>query len=203
MQDKKLPVIAINRECGAGGRTLAVILSERLGIPYYDRDFVSKTAEESGYEETEVEAEGEEMSASSKAFNNFLNSVVSYSSSHDAIFKAEKKVILKLAENPCIMVGRCADRILAEAGIDVVSIYLHAPLEMRIKRAEELKESDGEKAEKFVEKRDSQRRIFYKQYTGSEIFDASNYTFTFDVGRIGIEQCAEIVLNMLENNKSK
>lgn len=200
MQEKRLPVIAINRECGAGGRSLAAILSEKLDIPYYDRDFVSKTAEESGYEETEVEAEGEEMSASSKVFNNFLNSVVSYSSSHDAIFRAEKRVILKLAESPCIMVGRCADRILAEAGTEMVSIYLHGPMKMRIKRVMELKGIDSEKAEKLVEKRDHQRRIFYKQYTGSEIFDASNYTFSFDVGRITIEQCAEIVLNMIENS---
>ncbi len=199
MQDKKIPVIVINREYGAGGRTLAAILADRLKVPYYDRDFVSKTAAESGYEETEVEEEGEEMSTSSKVFNNILNSVVSYSSSHDAIFEAEKKVILKLAESPCIMIGRCADRILAERGIDTVSIYLHAPFEMRLKRAEELSENGGEKVEKFVEKRDSQRRIFYKQYTGCDISDASNYTFCFDVGKVSVEQCARIVLNMIED----
>ena len=34
MGKKKIPVIVINREYGAGGRSLAAILSERLGIPY-------------------------------------------------------------------------------------------------------------------------------------------------------------------------
>jgi cytidylate kinase len=162
---------------------------------------VSKTADVSGYGENEVEVEGEEMSNPSRVINNILNSVVSYSSSHDAIFEAEKKVILKLAESPCIMIGRCADRVLAQAGVEAISIYLHAPLEKRLKRAEELAESGEEKAEKFLEKRDSQRRVFYKQYTGHDIFDASNYTFCFDVGKISIEQCAKIVLDMIESEQ--
>ena len=122
MAEKKIPVITINREYGAGGRSLAEILSDKLGIPYYDREFVSKTVEESGYDVEDVEREGEEMSRPSKVLNNILNSTVSYSSSHDAIFSAEKKVILELADKPCIMVGRCADYILGQAGIDTVSV---------------------------------------------------------------------------------
>lgn len=200
MGDKKIPIITINREYGAGGRALASILSERLGIPYYDRDFVSKTVDESGFDTEDVEREGEEMSRSSQVLHNLFNSTVSYSSSHDAIFTAEKKVILDLAKSPCIMVGRCADSILKDAGIDTVSIYLHADPEMRIKRAVELNEYGDLKPDKFVEKRDTQRRTFYKQYTGSEIFDASNYTFCFDVGKVSIPFCADIIINMLEEN---
>lgn len=198
MKESKIPVITINREYGAGGRTLAAMLSEKLGIPYYDRDFVKKTMEESGFDMEDVEREGEELSKSSRVIKNLFNGTVSYPSSHDAIFEAEKKVILKLAESPCIMVGRCADRVLYEAGIETISIYLHAPLEMRIKRTDELEEKGDTNPEKFVEKRDSRRRTFYKQYTGCEIFDASNYTFCFDTGKVGIPACADMILSMLE-----
>lgn len=198
MEMKKLPVITISREYGAGGRTLAAALSERLKIPYYDRELVTKTMEESGYDEEDVEREGEEMSRPSKVLNNLLNSAVSYSSSHDAMFEAAKKVILELAEEPCIIVGRCANMILAEAGIDAVSIYLHAPFEMRLKRTEELAEYGDITPAKFLEKRDELRRTFYKQYTGYELTDASNYTFCFDVGKISIPRCADIVVNLLE-----
>jgi hypothetical protein len=55
---EKCPVITITREYGALGRTLAAALSERLGIPYYDRDFVRKTAEVSGYGVEDIEREG-------------------------------------------------------------------------------------------------------------------------------------------------
>lgn len=197
MDKNKIPIIAINREYGAGGRRLAAILSDRLGIPYYDKDFVSKTVKESGYDKDEVEREGEEISNAAKVIDHFLGSAVSYSSSHDAIFEAEKKVILELAKSPCIMVGRCADQILKKAGIDVVSIYLHAPFDMKLKRAEELNECGDVKPEKFMETRDKQRAIFYKQYTGCEITDASNYTLTFDVGKISIKECADIVLKVI------
>lgn len=194
---QKIPVITINREYGAGGRSLAAILSEKLNIPYYDKDFVQKTMEESGFDEEDVKREGEEMSRSSKVFHDFLNSTVSYSSSHDAIFEAEKKVILKLAESPCIMVGRCADRILADAGIDEISIYLHGPLEMRMKKLKEYEEIGGEKTRKLVEEHDKKRRTFYKQYTGYDMSDASGYTFCFDVGKVSIEECARIILDMM------
>ncbi len=203
MKEKGLPIIAINREYGAGGRALARILSEKLGIPYYDRDFVQKTIEESGYEEEDVEREGEEMSKTARVFNNFLNSAVSYSSSHDAIYNAEKNVILELAKSPCIMVGRCADHILNEAGIDTVSIYLHGPLELRVKRANELAENGDRLPEEFVQERDSRRQTFYKQYTGREIYDAANYTFCFDVGKVSIPECAGIVLDLIEKKGQK
>ena len=203
MEEKRLPVIAINREYGAGGRALASILSEKLGIPYYDRDFVQKTIEESGYEKEDVEREGEEMSKSARVFNNILNSAVSYKSSHDEIYKAEKKVILELAKSPCIMVGRSADHILNEAGIDTVSVYLHGPVELRVKRARELGENGNMTTEKFVEEHDRKRRTFYRQYTGRELFDAANYTFCFDVGKVSVPECAEIILDMIKREGQK
>ncbi len=197
MSGENKTIITINREYGAGGRSLASILSDRLGIPYYDQEFVVKTMAESGYDEEVVEREGEEMSRTSQVLNNFLNSSVSYSSSYDAIYAAEKKVILKLVEEPCIIVGRCANMILKDAGIDTMSIYLHAPMDKRLKRAIEIREEGEEPTAKLVEDHDKKRRTFYKQYTGSELYDASNYTFCFDVGKISIPQCADIILGAL------
>ena len=201
MSEKKIPVITINREYGAGGRALAKILSERLDIPYYDRDFVKKTMEESGFDEEDVEREGEEMSKPSKMIHDFLNSTVSYKSSHDAIFDAEKKVILQLAQSPCIIVGRCADRILAEADVDIVSIYLHASMDSKMKRIKELAENGEKEPGKYAREHDSKRRTFYKEYTGCDIFDASNYTICFDVGKVSVPLCADIIIKMLEESE--
>ncbi len=198
MSEKALPIITINREYGAGGRTLAAVLSEKLGIPYYDKDFVLKTVEESGFDREDVVREGEEISKPSQFLNGFLNSAVSYSSSHDEIFKAEKKVILELAENPCIIVGRCANHILKEAGIDAVSIFLHAPFEKRLKRTLELAEYGNMEPEKYMEERDSKRRNYFSYYTGYDITDSLIYTFCFDVGKISISRCAQIVIDMID-----
>ncbi len=198
MDNMSLPIITINREYGAGGRSLAACLSKRLGISYYDRDFISKTADESGYDSEDIEREGEEISVSSSVINSMFKGIVSYNSSHDAIFEAEKKVILEYAKNPCILVGRCANRILDEAGVDYLSIYLHAPLKFRLKRAAELGENGDVKLEKYVEKRDRMRQIFFKKYTGREIFDATIYSATFDMSKISIEVCADAVIDMIK-----
>ena len=194
---KKCPVITISREYGALGRTLAAALSERLGIPYYDKDFVTKTAEESGFAVEDVVREGENLSASGRVLDSILNSAVSYSSSHDSIFRAQKKIILDLAKSPCIIVGRCADHILRENGVDAFCIYLYASVQKRLKRAEALADSEGMNLEKYIEKRDKLRRTYYKKYTGCDMGSASNYNICLDTGRIPVSTCADIIIDIL------
>ena len=133
----KNTVITISREYAAYGRTIAKGLSERLGIPFYDKDFVKETAKISGYSEEEVNEEGETISPAGSIMNSILNNAAPYTSSHDSIFNAEKELILKLSEKPCIIVGRCADQVLRQAGIDCFSIFLYADLDFRIKRSKE------------------------------------------------------------------
>lgn len=198
--EKKYPVITISREYGALGRTLASILSDRLGIPYYDKDFVKKTAENSGYSLEDVEREGEDLKRSSAMLNSFLNSAVSYKSSHDEIFKAQKSVVLELSKSPCIIVGRAADHILREAGVDVFCIYLYASVKDRRANMENRVENDEMSLEKYIAKRDQTRRTYYKQYTGCEMGNANNYNICFDTGRININLCADIICTILEND---
>ena len=198
---EKCPVITISREYGALGRTLAAKLSERLGIPYYDRDFVKKTAEESGYAVEDVEHEGEELSTSGRMLNKILNSAVSYSSSYDGIYKAQKKVVLQLAQDPCIIVGRCADHILREEGKNVFCVYLYASVKDRLDHVAELAENGTMNIEKYIEKRDKLRKTYYKQYTGHEMGNANNYNICFDTGRINAETCADIIIDILSREQ--
>ena len=54
------------------------------------------------------------------------------------------------------------------------------------------------RTEKYIEKRDKQRRTYYNQYTGHEMGDTSNYTICFDTSRISISACADIVEMLLK-----
>ena len=42
-------VITISREFGSGGRTIGKLVAQKLGIPCYDYEIISKIAEESGF----------------------------------------------------------------------------------------------------------------------------------------------------------
>ena len=203
MDSKERKVITISRLYAAYGRTIARGLSDKLGIPFYDRDFVNRTVEESGYSLEDVEREGESMSTGSKLMNTFLNSAAPYKSSYDAIFEAEKQVVLKLAMEPCIIVGRCSNHILKEAGIPSFDIYLYGSLESRIEHARELREygQEGDLG-KYIEKRDHRRQVYYKNYTGNDMGRADLYSICMDVGAFGPEKTLDCLYHLVRESFS-
>lgn len=41
-------IIAVSREFGSGGRRIAKLVAETLGVPYYDKELIKQVAEENG-----------------------------------------------------------------------------------------------------------------------------------------------------------
>ena len=193
------PVITISRQYAAYGRTVAKGLSERLGIPYYDRDFVKKTAEDSGYTEEDILREGEDITPSSRFWNNLLNNATVYTSSYDGIFNAESKVVLELAKEPCIIVGRSANFVLREAGIPSFNVFLYADLEKRIERAKELGDHGDMDVRKYVNRRDTMRETYCKLYTGSTMSQFDHYQICLDSGYLGPDKCVDILADILQD----
>ena len=200
MSEKRLPVITINRQYAAYGRTTAALLSERLGLMYYDKDFVKKTVAESGFDFEEVKNRGEDITPGNKFINDLMNATVgTYPDYIRKLYLAERQVILELAKEPCIIVGRCANHVLREEKVPVFSIFLYGDLEKRVKRASELAENGNEDLVKYIKKRDTMRNNFYKTFTGTDITDCTNYNICLDTTLIPPEQCADIICGILEN----
>ena len=42
-------VITIGRQCGSGGHTIGEQVAKILGVPFYDRELIEMTAQESGF----------------------------------------------------------------------------------------------------------------------------------------------------------
>ena len=196
MEGKKYSIITIGREYCAGGTSVAERLSQKLGIPWFDRDFAALTAKNSGYALDEVLEEGEELSEFSRFLNSFLNNATSYISSHDEIYKAQREALMMLPR-PCIVMGRCSNLIYKEEGVESFDIFLHADADVRLKRA---KERDGEDIEmKDIEKKDSKRENYYKNYTKHELADCREYNICLDTGAIGYDECADLLANILKD----
>lgn len=196
MSDYK--VITISREYGAGGRSIAKAIAEKLNLPWYDRDFVKKTAEASGYSVEDIQSEGEQVGSATHFITNLLNPI-SYESSADGIFRAQKQVILDMAaKESCIIIGRCANVILKQAGVPAFHIFLYADMEHRMQRAAELGENGGMDLRKYVTRRDSRREAYYKTYTGHEFGDYHDYNICLDTGRLGYDKCVEIITGILQ-----
>ncbi|MDD6283543.1 MAG: cytidylate kinase-like family protein [Oribacterium sp.] len=196
-------IITISREYGANAHWISGQLSERLGLPYYDKDFIRKTAAEHGYDLDTLKKESENIS---NAFLNHLiniTSPVSYKSSYDTIFAAQSQVVLELAKHPCIIVGRCANYILEQAGIPSFDIYLYAEDAWKIRHVKELDLSPEANADPlaYIRRQDQERQHYYKRYTGRDMGRVENYNACLDVGCFGLENTVEVLVDMIQKTR--
>ncbi|HAL20166.1 MAG TPA: cytidylate kinase [Ruminococcaceae bacterium] len=192
-------MITISRQFGSGGRTVGRQLAERLNIPFYDRELVKQVAEETGFDTKFIEENGE-FSSSKSIFSFAVSQGVPCMqnglSVSDFIFCMQRQVILKLAEKPCVIVGRGADYILRDRD-DVFDVFIHASMENRADRIVRLYGESEKKPEQRLADKDKKRKIYYKHYTDREWGDAKNYDMCLDSGRIGIDKCVDLIIDAI------
>ena len=115
-------------------------------------------------------------------------------------YETEADAIQKLAEKPCIILGRCASHILKDR-LNVLNIYVSAPKEFRIQRIMDLDSLSYEDAAKVVEDTDRERSAYYYEHTGRTWGDVNDYHMILDTSEIGIENCANILMQYFEKKE--
>jgi cytidylate kinase len=193
-------LLTIGRQFGSGGREIAFKLAEKLGIKCYDKELIYEAAKESGLAETIIETHDEKPTSS------FLYSLVmdfytlgaNYPNLVDVpinqkAFLAQFDAIKKISKREsCIIVGRCADYIL-ENDPHLISVFIHAPLDIRINRIAERFNIGPDKAKDLIHKTDKNRESYYNYYSNRKWSDINNYHLTIDSGKLDVEQCAEVI----------
>lgn len=189
-------IITISREYASGGSQIGKMLSERLGIPCYDREIIGKVAAESGLCEKFIEDKGEY--GNKVAIETYFATGMYYNgpSVEDSIWAIQHQIIEELAEKePCIIVGRCADYILRKR-TDVLNVFIHADKKTRAKYlAEELKENVLD-PEKYLKELDRRRSTYVQFYTDMKWGDSRQYDITLNTGKISFNQCVEILASL-------
>lgn len=188
-------IITIGREYGAGGRSIARYISEKLGIPYYDKDIIKLTAEKSGFTEEMIQGT-EEHEAGRNIFNWFMPSGAA--SSYDQAILAQAQTIRKIAkEGPCIIVGRGANYILRDFP-NLVNVFVFANEEDKIKYAMDTYGDPHDKAVKRVRHSDTSRESYYHYLTRERWGNLKNYDLCLNSSPIGKEACAEIIIEYVK-----
>jgi cytidylate kinase len=198
-------IITISREFGSGGRTIGRMVAEKLGIPFYDKELVDQIALESGFAPGFIEEHGEHApgrSAFSYAFAaHGVPGVMNGMSAADFLWNIQCGVILDLADKgPCVIVGRNADYILKDRA-DALHVYVTADIPFRAERIVRLYGESEKKPETRLAEKDKRRRANYQHYTGRSWGQAQNYHLCLDTGVLGVEQCAEIIVGIVNNSK--
>lgn len=188
----KPAIITISRQFGSGGREICAELSQRIGIPCYERALFEEASKDSGIQQMHFEqAEGRTDRFYANSFSRSLTPL--NMSLDDRIYIAQTETIRKLAQQgPCIIVGRGANRILRERK-DVLNIYIYADRDIRLKRAVNAYGVPEERAEKILNAIDKNREIYLKYYTDQVFGKAENYHLCIDSGKLGIENSIKII----------
>ena len=188
-------IITVSREYGSGGRYVARLIADKLGIKFYDKDFVVKLAKETGLSEEYIE-ENEQK----RTFGANLDNVVAGElSSSDELFIKESELIKEIAQKEsAVIVGRCSDFILKDMD-NVIKVFIYSNEENKVKRAIEFYGLDEENAKKEIKRIDKQRANHYKHYTGKEWKDSDNYDICINSDTFGVEKSAEIICDMLKS----
>ena len=92
-----------------------------------------------------------------------------------------------------MIVGRCADFILRDRK-DCLNVFIHADMESRAKRIVERYGECDKSPEKRLTEKDQKRKVYYKNYTGRNWGQAQNYDICLNSGALGIETCAELIV---------
>ena len=195
-------VITIGRQFGSGGRQIGRLLSEKLGIPYYDKEILAEAAKESGICEEILEHHDEKPTGSLlfslvtgvQMHGNLGGAYMDMPLNHK-IFLAQFDAIRRLAsEGGCIIVGRCADYVLRDKP-NAVKLFVKADMRQRMERAVAVHGVDITKAEDYVRKMDKQRASYYNYYATNTWGDVNNYDLCLDTGKLGIEGSVELIMD--------
>lgn len=203
-------IITIARQNGSGGYDIGKLLSAKLGIPFYDKRLIADYAREHGMQFELLETMEEPVTSSflySLAMGAFSSPTLMTSFSDvslsDQAFNLQSSVIKQLAgQSSCVIVGRCADDVL-KSDHDLLTVFVHADMKFRSKRAIELYGLESEGIEQRLNKVDKQRANYYNYCTGKKWGAAVNYHLCIDSGMLGVEGSVALIEKYLEINKTQ
>lgn len=199
-------VITIARGYGSGGRTIGKMIAKQLNIPYYDRELLYLASEESGINIDLFGARDEKVKrgffdAPTHKYNGELIPPESADFVSDKnLFNYQAKIIKELADRdePCVIIGRCADYILKDRD-NVVDVFVWAPFEDCIKNVIDIEPSLSEKeAEKKIKKINKYRSEYYRYYTCREWDNFKNYELCLNSSALGYEKCVEVIKSYVD-----
>lgn len=99
-------------------------------------------------------------------------------------------------KGPCIIVGRCADKILEETE-GLISLFIYAPMEARVKEIMRRYETDEKEAEYLIKQADKIRKNYYNFYAKKTWADKASYDMLIDSSRISEKELAAMLRALL------
>lgn len=200
---KKHTIMTIGRQFGSGGHEVGKRLSDRLGVPLYDRNLIQMAAAKLGVSEDQAEKIderilGDILTVSEEAvdYADYVRAMKEEKPLNDKIFEAQSELIRHLARRePCIIVGRCADHIL-ENEFPCINAFIYAEIRDRIARIMRLYNLNEEEAWEKIRKVDRERKAYYEIHTGNSWGSIEAHQMLFNISLLDIADVVDVLAAM-------
>jgi len=186
--------IAISREVGALGTSVATELGNRLGWSVYDQELIHKIAEEFGKPSARIRSLDER---SVSWLEEFVNSLASeYHVTPTAYFRKLVGVVHGLGViGKCVLVGRGSSFLLPRES--TLRARLVANLPDRVATIRQLKGLSEKEAERFIETTQHDRLQFLKKHFAIDAADPHHYDLVLNMSFMGVEDAADVIIHTL------
>ena len=192
-------VITIAREFGAGGGEIGRKVAKELGIQFYDKDIILRTALANPKLDPEDVRRWDERVPSSFGFAqslfDFYNKPLD-----ERLWQAQRDAIREMANHEsCVIVGRNSEYILHELD-HCLHVFAHAGFQWRVKRMSGMMPGVSlDQVASAVTQADRARKKNCEYYTRTVYGDSRNYDLTLNTEKLGIDKAVQLVLAAAED----
>ncbi len=201
-KEKGYLIVTIARTMGSGGSFVGKRLATRLGCRYLDREILVEAARRLNRDPEALENFDErhltfwERTRMAYAFgvpdSPYAPPPVTVDDMD--LFDTQKQIVREAAHRgPVVVVGRAGFALLKNAP-GLLSVFLHAPIENRVRRIQKIyRLQDRSQAVDLIEQSDKDREHFVKSAAGVPWMQPANYHLCIDTGRMGTAATIELV----------
>lgn len=192
----KKEIITISREYASGGRTIGKMTAEKLDIPFYDTEIIKETMKKTGLSEDVIKST--EQRVTNSFMFNIAMGIDTELNYMKKIYFAEKEVILeKVANGPCVIVGRSANFIL-KSEIIALRAFIYSDKKSRTNYAIQNYKVSQSEAKSLIERSDKERSLHSKSFHDEVWGDRKNYDILLNSGVLGLEECSDIIVKLYQ-----
>jgi cytidylate kinase len=204
--DEKIYVITISHQIGSSGAPIGKKLSERLNIPFFDREILRRVSTRLHMAEADLEHREERLRSFWQSYSRtaeLMDPALSltadeYIPTDKELFQLESETILRIAEKSnAVFIGRCGRHILRGHSRHI-SLLLHADPATRIERIKMLHHLGAPEAGKLLEENDRDRAAYIRAFAGQDWLDARLYDLCLNTSRAGVDGAVELISSFVK-----
>lgn len=201
-------VVTISRQFGSRGHDIGSLLARKLGIDFYDKELLELVSKEGGIS-SEVMERYDEKVTNSLLYSLSLGASATISSEYgklpetpvtEKLYLLEYDMIRRVAEKSCVIVGRCADHVLAYRN-DILRVFVYGDMEAKIQHIAWKYKLTPEKAASMIKKNDKSRENYYNNYASGKWGDPANYDLCLNSSYLGPDGTADLIISCLKLKK--